>query len=102
MGVGSIRLTTHVMCFNLLGGKEFVIGKKKINRITTNAKILWRGGLRQSPVDLAASKAAGYTVFDQTNPFSEKLPDYVRVDLGLGYRKNQKNGIGKWGLKSRM
>jgi hypothetical protein len=31
-------------------------------------------------------------VYDQTNPFSEKLPDYVRVDLGLGYRKNQK----KW------
>lgn len=78
--------------FNLLGGKEFVIGKKKINRITTNAKVLWRGGLRQSPVNKAASKAAGYTVYDQTNPFSEKLPDYVRVDLGLGYRKNQK----KW------
>lgn len=78
--------------FNWIGGKEFVLGKKRLSRIAVNAKVLWRGGMRQTPVDVEASKSAGETVYDWSRPFAQKLPDYVRVDLGLSYRKTQK----KW------
>lgn len=75
---------------NWIGGKEFVLGKKRLSRIAINAKVLWRGGMRQTPVDLEASQIARETVYDWTQPFSQKLQDYVRVDLGLSYRKTQK------------
>ena len=75
---------------NLLGGKEFVVGKRKINRIGVNAKIIWRGGTRDTPIDLAASEAAGTTVYDNSRTNSIRLPDYFRVDFGASYRRNKK------------
>jgi hypothetical protein len=78
----------HVL--NVLGGKEFVVGKKKINRIILNSKLLWRGGMRQPDIDLDASKIAGETIYSFDKPYSVKLPDYFRLDLGLSFRKNQK------------
>lgn len=78
----------HVL--NVLGGKEFVVGKKKINRIILNSKLLWRGGMRQPDIDLDASKISGETIYSFDKPYSVKLPDYFRLDLGLSFRKNQK------------
>lgn len=75
---------------NLLGGKEFVVGKRKINRIGVNAKIIWRGGTRDTPIDLAASEAAGTTVYDNRQTNAIRLPDYFRVDFGANYRRNKK------------
>jgi hypothetical protein len=75
---------------NLLGGKEFVVGKRKINRIAVNAKILWRGGTRDTPIDLVRSQAVGYTVYNNNLTNSIRLPDYFRVDLGVNYRRNKK------------
>ena len=76
---------------NALGGKEFVVGKKKNNIIGVNAKIIWRGGQRYTPVDLAASQAAHETVYEKGKAFSKKLPDYFRTDFGLSFRRNKKN-----------
>jgi hypothetical protein len=78
--------------FNLVGGKEFVVGKKKTNRITTNAKFLWRGGMRQPAIDLAQSQLTGQVVYNFDDPYNVKLPDYLRLDFSLGFRRNQK----KW------
>ncbi len=75
---------------NGLGGKEFIVGKRKINRIGVNAKILWRGGLRDTPIDLEASRQAGVTVYDFSKAYSIRLPDYFRVDFGASYRRNKK------------
>lgn len=75
---------------NLLGGKEFIVGKRKINRIGVNAKIIWRGGTRDTPIDLAASEAAGTTVYDNSKTNSIRLPDYFRIDFGANYRRNKK------------
>jgi hypothetical protein len=75
---------------NLLGGKEFVVGKRKINRIGVNAKIIWRGGTRDTPIDLAASEAAGTTVYDNRQTNAIRIPDYFRVDFGANYRRNKK------------
>lgn len=76
--------------FNLLGGKEFTVGKRKNNIIGINSKIIWRGGQRYTPVDLAASISAGQTILDYTQSYNKKLPDYFRVDFGLNFRRNKK------------
>lgn len=84
----TIYNSNYVM--NLLGGKEFIVGKRKINRIGVNAKIIWRGGTRDTPIDLAASEAAGATVYDNSQTYAIRLPDYFRVDFGANYRRNKK------------
>jgi len=78
----------HVM--NLLGGKEFVIGKNQNSIIGINLKFIWRGGERYTPVDLAASIAQNETIYQNNNTNSLKLPDYFRLDAGIYYRRNTK------------
>lgn len=75
---------------NALGGKEFVVGKKRNNIIGINAKIIWRGGNKVTPVDLQKSIAANKTVYQEDKAYSEKLPDYFRIDFGVSFRRNKK------------
>lgn len=75
---------------NVLGGKEFILGKQKINIIGVNTKILYRGGMRITPIDLEASRAQQQTIYNHNQAFSEKLPDYLRVDFGAYFRRNKK------------
>jgi hypothetical protein len=75
---------------NILGGKEFVVGKRKLNRIGLNAKVLWRGGTRDTPIDLAKSEVSGQTVYITSQTNSIKDPNYFRVDFGVNYRRNKK------------
>ncbi|MFN8300687.1 MAG: TonB-dependent receptor [Chitinophagales bacterium] len=75
---------------NALGGKEFIIGKRKNNIIAINAKIVWRGGQRITPINLQESILEGQTVYKTESSFSEKLPDYFRIDFGASFRRNKK------------
>ena len=74
---------------NALGGKEFKVGKNKQNVISTNMRLMLRGGYRTIPVDLEASIAEGKDVRDYNRAFETKTPDYFRVDLGVSYRQNK-------------
>jgi hypothetical protein len=95
---GRWRNTTYNVGYviNALGGKEFVVGKKKNNIIGINAKIIYRGGNRVTPVDLEKSKAANETVYQDSKAFSEKLPDYFRIDFGVSFRRNRKKYSWIW------
>ncbi|MCS6819021.1 MAG: hypothetical protein NZ522_03650, partial [Chitinophagales bacterium] len=75
---------------NILGSKEFFLGKQKMQLIGFTAKALFRGGMRITPLDLEASRANGRAVYDYSRAFSEKLPDYFRLDFGAYFRKNNK------------
>lgn len=75
---------------NLVGGKEFVVGKRKNNRIGLNAKILWRGGTRDTPINVAESEATGNTIYNNQLTNSVHLPFYFRIDFGLNYHRNKK------------
>ena len=75
---------------NLLGGKEFKVGKKKNNIIGLNGKTLFAGGNRLTPIDLEASQIKGETVFDENNIYGEKANPYFRLDLGVSYKINSK------------
>ncbi|MDB5283193.1 MAG: TonB-dependent receptor, partial [Bacteroidota bacterium] len=75
---------------NLLGGKEFVIGKKKNNIIGLDIKLIWKGGSKYTPIDLPASIASNETIYATDQSFTQKLPDYFRIDFGTYFRRNKK------------
>lgn len=55
-----------------------------------NLRALYRGGLREMPVDPVASHLARTTVFDASNGFTEQMPDYFRLDFRFIFRRNRK------------
>jgi hypothetical protein len=75
---------------NAMGGKEFVVGKKRINLLSLNMRILWRGGSRETPILLEESKRSATAVYDRSSMYSGRLGDYFRADLGLSFRRNKK------------
>ena len=76
---------------NLLGGKEFVLGKKKNDLFGINLKFIWRGGQKYTPVDLAASIAANETIYENNYAFTQSFPYYFRIDAGIYLRRNLKH-----------
>lgn len=75
----------------VLGGKEWKVGKAKRNLIGLNAKAVYSGGNRYSPIDFEASEMAGETVNVAGQSFSEQVPAYWRVDAGFSYTLNKKS-----------
>jgi len=73
---------------NVLGGAEFNLSKKVILQI--DAKVTYAGGKRYIPIDLAASNAAGKTVFNLNEIYTHRFHDYFRADLKAGIRINSK------------
>ncbi len=67
---------------NLIGGKEFTIGKKsKSNVIGLNVRGSVTGGKRATPIDLVKSMQAGYEIQMENLAFSKQLDDYYRIDF---------------------
>jgi hypothetical protein len=75
---------------NLLAGKEFKIGRAKKNVFSIDTKFTTAGGRYYTPVDLEASKLAGYEIRDDANAFSEQYDPYLRLDLKFGIKFNSK------------
>ena len=76
---------------NALAGKEFKIGKAQKNIFSINTKLTTAGGRYFTPVNLAASKAAGYEIKENSKPYSEQYDPYFRLDLKFGMKFNSKN-----------
>lgn len=73
---------------NILGGKEWKISRKML--LTTDLKYTFAGGRYITPVDLALSKQMNREVLKTGQAFSEKLPDYSRLDFKIGIKMNGK------------
>lgn len=71
---------------NVLAGKEFRLGKKG-SVFAVNLKGCTVGGRYLTPVDFAASQAAGENVYREDLAYTEKQSPYLRADLKLAYRK---------------
>ena len=71
---------------NLLGGKEFKIGKKKNNILAFNGKFIYAGGNRYTPIDVEQSRLENRTVRFTDRAFEGRLSDYLRFDLGVSYK----------------
>lgn len=75
---------------NILGGKEFKVGKKKANIIGINGKFLTSGGNRYTPINLEESRRVGYEVIYPDRMFEARAGEYMRFDLGVSYKMNFK------------
>lgn len=75
---------------NIVGGKEFNFGRKGRSIFGANAKVLYSGGQRESPIDLSASQAAGKTIYVPNQYFTTQSKPYFRTDASLYYKLNNK------------
>ena len=82
--------------FNIVGGKEFPIGRERNSAINVNIRGSYAGGQWYTPMDVEASREHDYTVRDYDRAFQERYPDYMRFDLKIGYRRNKKNTTRIW------
>lgn len=74
----------------ITGGKEFPGRKSEKHRTYgVNLRSSWNGGFRTTPIDLEASRAEGRTVSYDELAFTEKLPDYFRIDLRLSMKRQR-------------
>ncbi|MEO1263999.1 MAG: TonB-dependent receptor [Bacteroidota bacterium] len=81
-------ITANNYILNLLAGKEWKLGSRQKNVLGLNGKFTFYGGRRDTPVNLPASRAAGFQVLEEDSYFSERLPHYLRLDVGCSYKIN--------------
>lgn len=73
---------------NLLAGREFPVGKTKKNILFFDTKLTTAGGRYTTPIDLEASRSAGFEVLREDIAFSEQNDDYFRWDVKFGIKLN--------------
>ncbi len=79
----------HIL--NLMGGKDFHLGKGLKKRVLSiNLKGTWAGGQRTTPIDIEQSETEDYTVRDEQHAFSEQWPDFLRFDFKVYLSRNRK------------
>ncbi len=81
---------------NILAGKEFKISKSKANTMQISFRGIWAGGRRYTPIDIERSREEGYTVRDESKPYSEQYPYFGRYDLKISFRRNKKKTTRIW------
>ena len=86
--------------FNLLGGKEWQVGRgHKNNSAGINGKFSVNGGDRQTPVDEAATYAMREVVYDDSHAFAEQKPTVYYLHITINYRKNKPNHSSIWSFQ---
>lgn len=88
--------------FNLLAGKEFIIGQKdagKQKSFDVNIKTTWAGGKRRTPFTTVFVDDEYEQDFDYNKTFRIKMDDYFRTDLRCGFKINVKNVTQEWAIE---
>ena len=76
--------------FNLLLGKEFILGDPDKGRIlNVNSRFLYNGGRKHLPLDLEASRNMGYGIYDFSNPYNARLDDVFQMNLTVSMKFNR-------------
>ncbi|HSW60377.1 MAG TPA: hypothetical protein VLJ60_06225, partial [bacterium] len=73
---------------NILAGKDFCFGSNNRNVIGINSKLIARGGYRYTPVNDLRSLKLKRIVYLNSLTYSEQLPDFLRIDAGVSFRRN--------------
>lgn len=75
---------------NLIGGKEFKINSSGRKVVGLNGKVLYSGGLRESKIDLAGSRASQSVEYVSGQYFTQQGKAYFRADASVYYKFNRK------------
>jgi hypothetical protein len=73
-----------------IAGKDFVKASQR-KTYGINVKTIYAGGLRTTPIDYAASLAAGYAVYNNAAANSLQNPAYFRTDIRFSVKWNKKH-----------
>ncbi|MCK5824240.1 MAG: TonB-dependent receptor, partial [Ichthyobacteriaceae bacterium] len=84
--------------YNVVAGKEFEFGPNNQNVIGLNLRTTWRGGYRDIPFNEQESINQDRPIYNYTNAYQQRLPDYYRVDFGVNYSINKLNKVWKVSL----
>ena len=75
--------------FVFTAGKERTLPEKFKRRIIAyNLKAIYTGGFRRTPIDIAKSMEQQETVFIEDKAFTERNPDYFRIDIRISVKRN--------------
>ncbi len=80
---------------NLLSGYEFKLGK---NLLGFDIRTVYAGGKRFPSIDLEASRASGYPIYDPIKAFDKKADPYFRTDLRISFKKPGKRSSQEWAI----
>lgn len=70
---------------NLMGGKEFLVGKTKKNSLRMGSRVCVIGGTRYTPLDEERSAIKGRPIEDRDREFEARAPLNYRIDLSFSY-----------------
>lgn len=87
---------------NTLIGKEWMVGSKRQNILSANAKFTLQGGERYSPLDHAASLAHPdkEALYDETRAYSEQYPVMFIANFTVSYKINRKKVAHEFAIKA--
>jgi hypothetical protein len=85
--------------FNLLGGKEWVVGKDSNKIFGLSIRLAYQGGDRYSPIDQTASRIAREPVHDESRAFGSELSPSVLVHFTARYVINKAKSTREIALK---
>lgn len=75
--------------FNILGGKEWNMGKSKSNIFGINGRITYQGGNRISPVNTEISYKNMEVMYDDNKAFEMQIRNEFLLHFTLQYRRNK-------------
>ena len=84
---------------NVLAGREWMLGKNHQNRLGVSGRRTFQGGDRHSPVDETLSQIRQEAVYDESNPYSERLEPVFLGHLTVSYKVNRKKVAHEIALK---
>lgn len=85
--------------FNIVTGKEWMVGKQKQNILGINARMFFQGGDRYTPVDEEKSSQTHDIEFNETIAFSKKFNPSLNGDISINYRINKRKLSHEFSLK---
>lgn len=83
---------------NILGGKEWLTGRKKQNLLSLNAKLTLMGGEHYDPILYDRSLQEGQIIYDDARAFSKQEPHSNVLSLNFSYRINKLHHSSVWTL----
>lgn len=83
---------------SLTMGKEYTLPRYKNRVFGWNVKAIYSGGMRNTPILLPESIQEERAVYDYSNAFTVKNPDYFRMDVGVSLKRNFKRSSGTLSL----
>ena len=75
---------------NILVGKEFKLGKKKMSSLGFGTKLTMAGGRWYTPIDTALTRVSYETQFIDSLAYTQQYPDYFRWDIKISYKRDNK------------